>query len=179
MKHYCVLFLLLLGVSVQDLSAEPPLWQKVDIGASGCKAYFPGIPPEATVMLTSDSSKMYTMSLPSDHWEGYYFNLITVVLKDGQFTGNEENMLISYMDFLKQQFGVTEAMGYGKGHTLDTHPTSKGIIDYWENSDGYYFTLTGWCAEDILTIMYVVGEQNHLDYNICNMFFKGFRFPGD
>jgi hypothetical protein len=178
-KYFSVLSLVLFSFSVQQLHAGLPEWQKIDIGDSGCKAYFPGTLPEAEVTYSHDGSKMYIVDLLTDYWGDFRFVTITVVLKDGTFIGQEEEMLMAYMDFLKGQFGVNASANYGRGHTLSTHPSANGVINFWGCENGDKIRTTGWAAENILTVMMIIGSEEFEHYNIAEMFFKGFRFPGD
>lgn len=128
---------------------------------------------------SQDGSDMYIMELPTDHWGDFKFVTITVVLKDGTFVGQEEEMLMAYMDFLQQQLGVDKSANYGKGRSLSTHPTAKGVINFWGCKNGDRIRTAGWAAENILTVMMIIGPVEFEQYSVAEMFFKGFRFPGD
>lgn len=150
-------------------------WQKTAIGNSGAYVYMPG-PCEPAVMEKSpDSSLVYTMNSVVDN---YVFDVVFVKMSERVGPDEMEPLLISYMDFLKGTFEVTSAAGYGKGHTLGTHDTAKGVLDYWTDKDGNSITIMGWIDAQYIAVLAITGTKS-ADYNVSDVFRKGIRFPGD
>lgn len=160
---------------------QAPRFKKVAVSDSGCSIYIPGNPDPVTMEYSPDSSKVYTIeTLDSTYKSYFHMGAIVVRLKDAILKPEEsEDMLVSYMDYLKTAFNIKKSVGYGKGHTLSTHPTAKGVIDYWEDADGDQWTVKGWAAESTMFIMFIYGPTEYPNYNVQSMFFEGARFPGD
>lgn len=64
-------------------------------------------------------------------------------------------------------------------HTLSTHPSAKGVLDYWKDATGDEWVVKGWAAESTLFVMFVYGPEAYPNYIIVDTFFKGARFKGD
>lgn len=162
------------------LLPQAPRFNKVDVGDSGCKVYIPGKPDPVKLEYSPDSSKVYTIeTLDSTYGAYFHMGAIVVRLKDVDLKDQGEEMLISYLDYLKEAFKIKKAIGYGKGHTLSTHPTAKGVIDYWEDADGDQWAVKGWAAESTIFVMFIYGPKEFPNNNVKNVFFDGARFPGD
>jgi hypothetical protein len=178
MRNLALLVLLGLASIVQAQTA--PRFVKTPIGDSGCSLYLPGKPDPVDVSFSPDSSVVYTIeTLDSTSGKYFHFGTILVNLNGMELAGMEEDMLESYMDYLQQAFEIVESAGYGRGHTLSTHPTAKGVIDYWEDATGDQWAVKGWAAESTLFVMFVYGPENYPNYNVVDMFFNGARFKGD
>lgn len=160
---------------------QAPRFKKVAVSDSGCSVYIPGNPDPVTVEYSPDSSKVYTIETLDSTYKAYYhMGAIVVRLKDMTLKPEEcEDILVNYMDYLKTAFNIKKAAGYGKGHRLETHPTAKGVIDYWEDADGDQWAVKGWAAESTMFIMFIYGPKEYPNYNVQSMFFEGARFPGD
>lgn len=180
MKKLFLQIILMVFVSAPLLKAgEEPLMNKINIGESGCSAYMIGKPGEVSVSKSPDGSDIFTVESNSQKWPDHQFGLILVRLVGMDEGVDKEQLLMAYMDYLKGPFSISTAAGYGKGHTLETHPTAKGVIDYWEGSDGLKWVLKGWTAEDFLVVMFISGPENFDNVNVQQVFFNGIRFPGD
>jgi hypothetical protein len=184
MRFLFLLSWIALGVFVGNAQAQGnsgavPRFSKYDIEDSGCKVYLPKAPENIDVSYSQDSSLVYTLEVDPEYWSPYRFGLIVVKLKDVDLNGQEEDMLKAYMDFLKTTLNITSSAGYGLGHTLNTHSTAKGVLDYWLDDQGDDWVVKGWAAESTLTIMYIYGNEPFDNINIQQLFFNGFRFPGD
>jgi hypothetical protein len=174
-------FLFCFVLTAYQLIAKPPRMAKYPVGKSGIQLYFPAKPSEATLSYSEDSSKIYTISsLDTSQNSQYYFDAIIVELKDDiKAQEHIDDLVVPYLDFLKKQFNIANAVGYGKGHTLSTHLTAKGVIDYWDDGDGLMYKVTGWGAEKYIVILVVYGVEEYPIFNITEMFKNGVRFPGD
>jgi hypothetical protein len=179
MKPFLQIILMVLVSAPLLKAGEEPLLNKINIGESGCTAYMIGKPGEVSVSKSPDGSDIFTVESISQKWPDHQFGLILVRLVGMDEGVVKEQLLMAYMDYLKGQFSITASAGYGKGHTLETHPTAKGVIDYWEGSDGLKWVLKGWTAEDFLVVMFISGPETFDNINVQQVFFNGIRFPGD
>ncbi|MCC6413727.1 MAG: hypothetical protein IT270_18915 [Saprospiraceae bacterium] len=178
--RFFILFALFLASESQMTAQTAPRFTKTPIGNSGCSIYLPGKPDPLDISKSPDSSVVYTIeTIDSTSGKYFRFGTILVDLKDMELAGIEEDMLVSYMDYLKTAFDVVEAAGYGKGHSLSTHPSAKGVLDYWKDSSGDEWVVKGWAAESTLFVMFVYGPEAYPNYTIVDTFFKGARFKGD
>lgn len=154
-----------------------PRMVKQDIGTSGCQAYFPGTVESFELSYSEDGASVYTGEIEVN---GYNFATITVkfanpipdragVVWDG--------LVDSYLTFLQQQFSITESVGLGKGHSLESHPIAKGYLDYWEDADGIQYVIKVWMDENYMGILFIYGDINQFNFNIQQVFLNGFRFP--
>lgn len=160
-------------------ASEELLLNKIEIASSGCSAYMIGKPGEVSISNSPDGSEIFTVESVSQKYPDYQFGVILVKLIGIDENVDREQLLMAYMDFLKTPFSITASAGYGKGHTLETHASAKGVIDYWEGSDGLKWVLQGWAAEDYLVVMFISGPQTFDNVSIQKVFFNGIRFPGD
>ncbi len=87
-----------------------------------------------------------------------------------------EDLLIGYMAYLHEQFGITEAVGVGKGHTLESAPGARGVIDYWKDADGVQYAVKGWVNQQALGILMVYGLTEYPHFNLQQLYLDGFRF---
>ena len=157
-----------------------PHFIKTDIGDSGTQIYLPGKPDPIAVSYAQDSSVVYTIeTVDSTSGDLYHFGCIVVNLNGVDLTGQEEDILISYMDYLQSAFEIESSAGYGKGHILSTHPSAKGVLDYWEDADQTHWIVKGWAAESTLFVMFIYGPEDYPNQNIVDVFFNGARFKGD
>ncbi len=165
-----VFCLLAVGLS---FSQNVPRLQKYVIGV-GAKAYLPASPDTITRNLSEDGSVVYTCEVP---WDGFNFSVIMVQFKDEVNNESQEELLISYLDYLKGQFKVSESAGYGKGHAMDSHPQAKGVIDFWVGEDKTQYQLKGWIDSTTLAVMIIYGKKEYPIFNVAQLFLNGFRFP--
>lgn len=173
-------FVVLLAAVSAVFSQNAPRFIKTDVADSGCKIYLPGKADPVDVSYSPDSSIVYTIeTLDTTAGAYYHFGSIVVNLNGVDLTGQEEDMLIAYMDYLKDAFKIESSVGYGKGHTLSTHATAKGVLDYWEDADGDNWVVKGWAAESTLFVMFIYGPDDYPNQNVVDIFFKGARFKGD
>ncbi len=172
-----LLFLPFLLAAQTETTVKVPRLSKKEIGQSGCSAYFPEGISDFELTKSEDGSDVYTGEVEVDG--GYLFSCITV--KFGEpFTDSSpeemEELLISYMEFLQTNFEITDAAGVGKGHTLESAPDARGVIDYWEDDEGIQFAVKGWVNQKALGIMFVYGMGEYPHFNLQQMYLDGFRF---
>lgn len=160
----------------EPVSTKAPRLGKTDIGQSGCSAYLPPGMPEFDLSKSEDNSDVYTSEVELD---SFVFGCIAVRFSE-PFTDASpdemEELLISYMDFLKSPFEITSAVGYGKGHLLDGYPDARGVIDYWEDGNGRQYAVKGWVNQKYIGFLYIGGAGDYPYLNLQQMYLDGFRF---
>ncbi len=162
------------------LGQKAPRFVKTDIADSGCKLYLPGQADPVNISYSPDSSIVYTIeTIDTSLGSFYHFGSIVINLKGVDLAGQEEDMLMSYMDYLKTTFNVKESAGYGKGHSLPTHPSAKGVLDYWLDETQTHWVVKGWAAESTIFVMFIYGPKDFPNPNVADIFFNGARFKGD
>lgn len=164
-----ILCLLVIG------NADAQSLKKYAINKSGCSAYFFCDPGVFKMEKSPDSSEVYTGECNNND-VGY--GIICVKLKDKiEDLKVSEDVLISYMDYLKTSLNITDAVGYGKGHRLKEKEDTRGVIDYWKDKEGDNMKVKGWTNGKYIAVMYVYTKQEVPDQK-ANVFFESLLFPG-
>lgn len=175
-----VLALLPAALSAQT---DVPRFSKYPVAETGCTLYMPADPGEFTASDSEDGSKVYVGEVQSGD---YFFAAIVVKLAEpidgsdpitGWNFGANYLLMESYLDFLKGQFGVTDAAGYGKGHTMESNEMAVGMIDYWLDAEGVRYAIKGWCDPHFLAVLMVYGPDEYPHFNALELYLNGFRFP--
>jgi hypothetical protein len=149
--------------------------KKYLVGTSGCAAYFYCDPGEFEMTYSEDSSKVYTAECTN---EGTGYGLICVKLKEAaaDLTAAEE-LLVSYLDYLKKSFKITSSAGYGKGHRLKDRENTRGVIDYWTDEEKENWKVKGWTDGNFIAVMYAYSKKDMPEIKV-NVFLESFRLPG-
>jgi hypothetical protein len=149
--------------------------KKYLIGASGCSAYFLCDPGSFKVEKSDDGSNVYKGECSDGDCS---YGIICVTLKD-KISDLEvaETVLISYMDYLKEQLKIKKFMGYGKGHHLKEKETNRGVMDYWEDEAGDSWKVKGWTDGAHIVVMYAYASKE-LPETKVNLFLDGLVLPG-
>ena len=169
---FSILFFYFLIFSVNAQSIK-----KYDIGNSGCKAYFFCDPGRPAKSWSEDSSEIFTMECNADD---IHYGLICVKYNEAVLPLAEpEALMIQYVDYLKQEFKISESAGYGKGHTMSSNDKAIGIIDYWKDDTGAEWKIKSWTDGRFIGFMYVYadGELPFDKTTKIDVFLDGFRFP--
>jgi len=152
-----------------------PRFQRTNIGTTGLSAYLPPGSPEFDMSASEDGSQVHTGGLEQG---GFVYGVIALrfatPLDDDPETW--EQLLITYLDFLKGQLGVTGAAGYGPGHRLESEPSARGVIDFWEDSSGTKYAIKGWVTQTHLAVLYIAGPTEYPVFNAQQIYLDGIRF---
>jgi hypothetical protein len=171
-----VIFLFIIGFIISiSVEAQYGNFRKYQIAETGYYCYFPSDPGKFEKQQSDDGQLMY---LAETQVNNISFGIITVLLNESFSSSSDselKDLLISYMDYLKQSFEITGAAGYGFGHTLDSNPKAQGILDYWENKDGQELVVKGWIDNKSLAFLYIKGKELP-DTNVQSLFLNGFVF---
>lgn len=152
---------------------------KFQVGESGCSVYLPAAEVNWEKSTSEDGSEVYTGEISKDNIN--YFVIAVKFLEP--FTGAAskelEDLLISYMDYLKGQFEISEAAGYGKGHPVDGHDISAGVIDFWESEDGTQWSVKGQITPTHIGLVGVYGMTDPSENSLTDVVLNGFVFPAE
>jgi len=149
--------------------------KKYDFGNSGCAAYFYCDPGTFTMEYSQDSAKVYTAECINTE-TGYGVICVKLVQKISDINTAEE-VLVSYLDYLKTSFKITSAAGYGKGHRLRGKENIHGMIDYWKDAENNNWKVKGWTDGAYIVVMYAYAKKE-LSETKVNVFLDGVTFPG-
>ena len=151
--------------------------KKYDIGTTGCKLYMLCDPGKFDLSYSQDSSKVYTAECKAN--DALNYGVICVELKEAlPANGESEDMLISYMDYLKTGFNISSSAGYGKGHTMKNYEEAIGVMDYWKDKDNNEWKVKGWTDGKFISVLYVYSNGKLDETPKVNLFLDGFRFKG-
>ena len=172
MKYWFILSLVL----TYTVNASGQSMKKYPISGSGCFAYMFCEPGEFEKTYSEDSSVVFTGECNEDSLTS---GIICVKLRETVAAGDDaENLLISYLDYLKTIFEISSSAGYGKGHTLDGKLEARGVIDYWKNKEGSEWKVKGWTDGKFISVLYVMAKGELNETTKMDVFLNGFRFPG-
>ena len=147
--------------------------KKTPIDNSGCSLYsFCDL--KFNTQKSEDSSVIYTSECEKDKMN---YGVICVKLSESVNDLNvAEGLLISYLDYLKSSFNITQSVGYGKGHRLKNDENTRGVIDYWEDKDKNNWKVKGWTNGKFIGVLYGYSSIQLAESKL-NIFLEGFRFP--
>lgn len=147
--------------------------KKYSIGQTGC-SYYNYCNTVFDVSHSPDSSVIYTGACELSE---VTYGIICVQLRHPE---NDlqvaENLVISYLDFLKTSFDITKSVGYGKGHRLNESEQTRGILDYWLDKSQQSWKIKGWTDGSSLTVLYAFSKKELPEQRV-NVFLNGFRLP--
>lgn len=168
MKKLILPFLVLISFSGLSQSLK-----KYPVSKSGC-TFYNYCEAKFDLSKSHDSSDIYTGEcVVTDITYGIIcVNLLNRV-SDLQLA---EDLLISYLDYLKQSFGITSSVGYGKGHRLNGNETTRGILDYWQDKTNNNWKIKGWTDGKFIGVLYAYSAKTMPEQKI-NVFLDGFRLP--
>lgn len=145
------------------------------VGNSGCSinAY---CETKFNVEKSSDSSLVYTGECVKD--EVSYGIICVKLLHPVENLTMAEDLLISYLDYLKASFEITKAAGYGKGHRLNNNENTRGVIDYWEDKEKDNWKVKAWTDGKFIGVLYAYSKKSLPEYKV-NIFLDSFRMPAN
>jgi hypothetical protein len=149
---------------------------RYEVGNSGCSAAFFAVPDPANISFSPDSSMVYTME--STDPDGITCSLIAVDLAQNLEGDAIEEVLSSYLDFLKAQLEITHSDGYTKGYILPTHPSAHCMRDSWSD-DKSRIAVMGCSNGDFIIVLLVFSNSWKDISEKKEGFFQSIRFPGD
>ena len=172
------LLILLVILPTLAWSQTSPRFAKYPIGDSGFSIYLPSIPHDNTASWSPDSSRVYTIE-SSDISTGTPFRFSAIVINLKDKSGMSEELVLSYLEYLKQSYKVISSAGVGKGHELSTHSSAKGLVDFWKSEDGTEWQVVSWYDAECIVVQFVYGDKKLENESVWQVFKNGIRFPGD
>ena len=156
-----------------DSNAQDPT--KVAISTTGCTIQVFCFPGRFDAYDLEDGSTVYADDCDK---EGVTYGIYCVKLKNPISDLNAaEDSIISYLDFLKLDYGIVKGKGYDKGHKLNKNDATRGIYDTWEDADKNKWKVKAWTNGQFICVMHVHSAKELPDKK-TEIFLEGFRFPG-
>ncbi|MBK8608763.1 MAG: hypothetical protein IPL84_02105 [Chitinophagaceae bacterium] len=169
-KLFCCLFLVL----CVSLSYSQSL-KKYAISNSGCSVYSFCDPGTFDMTYSEDSAKVFTSECKG---EEAYYGIICIELKEPiNDLSIAEEVLVSYLNYLKSAFKIKTAAGYGKGHKLRDKENTRGVLDYWNDEEKNNWKVKGWTDGNFITVLYAYSQKD-LPETKVNAFLDGLLFKG-
>ena len=147
--------------------------KKYPVSNSGCTlgSY---CEPKFKVEKSTDSSLVYTGECTIQ--EVSYGVICVKLLHPVDDLAMAEDLVIAYLDYLKESFEITKAAGYGKGHRLNNNERTRGIIDYWEDKAKDKWKIKAWTDGSYIGFLYAY-SKNPIPESKVNLFLDSFRMP--
>lgn len=166
--------LLLAALLMSVITGHSQNPKKYAVSNSGCSLYT-YCEPKFDVDYSEDSSKVYTGECTSGQ---VTYGLICIrLLHPVSDLNMAEDLVIAYLDYLKVNFEITTAAGYGKGHRLNNNDNARGIIDYWLDKEKANWKIKAWTDGKFIGVLYAKSKKV-LPETKVEFFLNGFRFPG-
>lgn len=164
----CLLCFISQGIYAQQTPAT------VAISNTGCTVQVYCFPGRFDTYDLEDGSTVYADDCEK---EGITYGIYCVKLKKA--IGNPDaaaDTAISYLDFLKLDFGIVKANGYDKGHVLNKDQQTRGVYDSWEDADKHKWNVKAWTNGQFICVLYM-HSLAELPEKKCAVFLEGIRFP--
>ena len=148
--------------------------KKYPISNSGCTVYL-FCNPAFDESYSGDSSKVYTAECTKDSVT--YGTICVKLLNPVNDINLAEDLVVSYLDFLKKTFTIEHAVGYGRGNRLGSNENTRGVIDYWRDKDNNNWKIKAWTDGRFIGIVYAYTGKE-LPEARADVVLNSFRFPG-
>ena len=149
--------------------------KKYQISNTGASIYMYCDPKKFDFDYSTDSSSVYTGQCQLA--EVQYGIILIKLLQPIDDLKDVEEVMVSYLDFLKADFHVKRAAGYGKGHQLNKDPNTRGILDYWTDTEEQNWKVKAWTDGKMIGVLFAYSKKD-LPEEKVNNFLEGLRFPG-
>jgi hypothetical protein len=168
MKLYLLPLMLFAGLGSHAQSLK-----KYPVSNTGCSVYMFCDPKRFIADIDdADSSNVYT----SECFNGdVKYGVMCIQLRKPINLNNAESELIERLDFMKADFSVTDSAGYGRGLQLSNNPNTRGVLDYWKDSESNHWKIKAWTDGKFIAILYAVGKTELPEQKV-NVFLEGIRF---
>ena len=166
--------ILLLASFLVSAALNAQTLKKYPISNSGCFLYS-YCESKYDTEYSDDSSKVITGECKSG--EVTYGVICIKLLRPVDDLLAAEDLMISYVDYLKGSFGIKKAAGYGKGHRLNNNEATRGILDYWEDKELDKWKIKAWTDGKFIGFLYAYSKKELPEQKV-NVFLDSFRLPG-
>jgi hypothetical protein len=148
---------------------------KVSISTTGCTVEVFCFPGRFDAYDLEDGSTVYADDCEQ---KGITYGIYCVKLKKPIADLREaEDTMVTYLDFLKLDYGIVKGKGYDKGHTLNKDGSTRGIYDTWEDAEKNKWKIRAWTNGTFICVLHVHSEKELPDKK-TETFLEGLRFPG-
>ena len=153
-------------------SQEP---SKVAISTTGCTVQVFCFPGRFDAYDLEDGSTVYADDCQKD---GVTYGIYCVRLKKPVTNLDAaQDSMVTYLDFLKLDYGIVKSKGYDKGHKLNKDEDTRGIKDTWEDAEKNKWKVRAWTNGVFICVLHVHSEKELPDKK-TEIFLEGLRFPG-
>jgi len=156
------------GAQNQQLKSYP-------VDKTDYSALFPANPGKAEVSLSDNELEVFSLEV---EFNADRYGLVMVLLQD-KFTNSDketlENLLISYMEFMKLANDITSSIGYIKGQVNASNTNATGIQDFWEDESGAQWAVRGWIDNNVLAVLFIHSTKPE-SLQVNYTFLDGFNF---
>ncbi len=165
--------LLLAFVLIIASNCNSQVLKKYPVSNSGCSVYT-YCDFKFEMEYSEDSSLIYMSECEQE--EMNYGIICVKLLEYADDLNGAEEFLISYLDYLKTSFKILKSAGYGKGHRLANNENTRGVLDYWEDSEKNNWKIKAWTDGKFIGVLYGYSSKE-LNETKLNLFLDGFRIP--
>jgi hypothetical protein len=163
---------LLLFISLLSTAQDP---SRIAISSTGCTLQVYCFPGRFDAYDLEDGSTVFADDCEKD---GVTYGIYCVKLKKPVTNLDAaEDSMISYLDFLKLDYGIVKGKGYDKGHKLNKDDGTRGIKDSWEDVDKNKWKVRAWTNGQFICVLHVHSSKELPDKK-TETFLEGLRFPG-
>lgn len=168
MRTLALIFCLLVCIQSQSQSLK-----KYTIGNTGSTYYGYCDPGKWDHDKSEDSSDVWTAECTNAdvHYGIIYVKLLTPVTN----MSDAQDLVISYLDYLKLSFEIKKSVGYGKDNRLNNDENTRGVLDYWEDADKNSWKIKAWTNGKAIGVMYGYSLKP-LQETKLDVFLNGLRF---
>ena len=157
-----------INLTAQDAS-------KVAISNTGCTVQVFCFPGRFDSYDLEDGSTVYADDCEKD---GVTYGIYCVKLKKTiTDLAAAEDTIITYLNFLKLDYGLVKGKGYDKGHKLNKNEATLGVFDSWEDADKNKWKIKAWTNGSFICILYMFSGKELPDKK-SEIYLEGLRFPG-
>lgn len=166
--------ILFAAIILYSLPVASQSLKKIPVSNSGCSIYtYCDIKFEESK--SRDSSIVYAGECTRD---SIAYGVICVqLITPPENLQMAEDLLMAYLDFLKESFEIIQSAGYGKGHRLTNNENTRGLLDYWKDKEKNNWKVKGWTDGKFIAVLYVYSLKTLPEPKV-NLFLDGFRLPG-
>lgn len=167
-----IILVSLLLVSITGFTQDAT---RVAISTTGCSVEVFCFPGRFDAYDLEDGSTVYADDCEKD---GVTWGIYCVKLKKPiADLSAAEDTVITYLDFLKLDYGIVKGKGYDKGHKLNKDDNTRGIFDTWEDADKNKWKIKAWTNGQFICVLHVHSGKELPDKK-TGTFLESLLFPG-
>ena len=128
-------------------------FKKYSIGHTGCTLLLPQNSGKFSTSFTNAKDMMHFKELTRG--EVTYGSVVIQLLEPLDVMAEAEKKLALFMNTLQASYDVECNTGLSLGFTQKQNPLARGIVDYWQDSDGVDFKVKGWTNGRFIAVLYI------------------------